>query len=141
MKGEANKRVIGGRLIFVFIICVTMIIDSTITAVTISDALGNQRVSVPYVLSYTIHLKEPTFGSTQLASSEYTTVYMEGCLNIGEQAGDPLVPVKTVTLLLPPKKAMTSINVVGTPVSINPCDIDLKEKPILPYQKSIPIGS
>jgi len=130
-----------GRLAVAVVICVLMITTSMATATTNSVKMNKQVNPIVNSLSYTFLFKEPSFSSVQTAGSGYTTINMQGSLAIGKQAGDPSMPVRTVTLLLPPKKSVTSINVVGTPVPINPSGINLKEKPILPYQKPIPIGS
>jgi len=50
------------------------------------------------------------------------------------------MPVKMVQLLLPPKKTVSHINVIGTPVTFKLGNVDL-EKPVFPQQQSIPIGS
>jgi hypothetical protein len=102
--------------------------------------LNEQMNTSTNSLSYTFLFQEPNFKSIQVSSSGYTTISMDGCMAIGNQAGDPLLPVKLVSLLLPPKKAVSSINVVGTPVEIE-SNVNLLEKPIFPYQRSVPIGS
>ena len=130
-----------GRLVVGVIICVLMLTTSMATATINSVKISKQMNPNVNSLSYTFLFKEPSFSSMQAVGSDYTTIDMQGCLAIGKQAGDPSIPVRTITLLLPPKKAVTSINIVGTPVPINPSGINLKEKPILPYQKPIPIGS
>jgi hypothetical protein len=129
-----------GKLVVGVIICVLMITTSMATAM-ISLKTDRQTNPIANDLSYTFLFKEPSFNSIKAAGSDYTTINMPGCLDVGKQGGDPLIPAKIITLLLPPKKEVVSINVVGTPVPINPSGIDLKEKPILPYQKPIPIGS
>jgi len=123
------------------IICILVITTSMATATVNSVKMSKQMNTNVNSLSYTFLFKEPGFSSIQAAGSDYTKIDMQGCLAIGKQAGDPSMPVRIVTLLLPPKKVVTSIDVVGTPVPINSSGINLKEKPILPYQKPIPIGS
>ena len=130
-----------GRLAIAVVICILMLTTSMVTATTNSIKISKQMNSNANSLSYTFLFKEPSFTSVLADGSYYTTIDMSGCLTVGKQVGDPLLPVKTITLLLPPKKAVISINVVGTPVSINPSGINLKEKPILPYQRPVPVGS
>jgi len=91
-------------------------------------------------LIYTFLFKEPSFKTIQPDNSEYTLVDIDGCLSIGKQAGEPQIPIKMISLLLPPKKTVSSINVVGTPIEIE-SSINLLEKPIFPYQNSVPFGS
>ena len=130
-----------GRLFVGVIICVLMITTSMATETTISVKMNKQVNPSINSLSYTFLFKEPSFSSIQAAGSDYTTIDMQGCLAIGKQAGDPVIPIRAITLLLPPKKAVASINVVGTPIPINPSGINLNEKPILPYQRPVPIGN
>jgi hypothetical protein len=130
-----------GRLAVAVAICFLMITTAVATTMAISIKSGRQIDLNGNSLSYTFLFKEPSFNLINAAGSDYTTIDMQGCLAIGKQAGDPSIPVRMITLLLPPKKAVASLNVVVTPVSINPSGINLKEKPILPYQKPIPIGS
>ncbi|MCX6667843.1 MAG: hypothetical protein NTV74_06390 [Euryarchaeota archaeon] len=128
-----------GRLAIAVAICVLMVTTSMATAMI---SLRTDRQTNPIVnnLSYTFLFKEPSFKSIQASGSGYTEISMQGCMAIGKQAGEPLVPVKLITLLLPPKKAVASINVVGTPIEIE-SNINFLEKPVFPYQKPVPIGS
>jgi hypothetical protein len=51
-----------------------------------------------------------------------------------------MLPAQVVTLLLPPMKTVSNVKVVGSKVEINLEDYDLIEKPIFPYQDSVPFG-
>ena len=129
-----------GRLAIAVAICVFMLTTSVAAVMGTSIKNDSQMNTNVNNLSYTFLFKEPSFKSIQASSSEYTTISMDGCMAIGKQAGEPLVPVKLITLLLPPKKAVASITVVGTPIAIE-SNMNLLEKPVFPYQKSVPIGS
>jgi len=129
-----------GRSSIGVIICVLMLTTSVSATMGNFINLNEQMNTSTNSLRYTLLFQEPNFKSIQLRSSEYTTISIDGCMAIGKQVGDPLLPVKLVSLLLPPKKAVSSINVVGTPVLIE-SNVNLLEKPIFPYQRSVPIGS
>lgn len=51
------------------------------------------------------------------------------------------MPIKPITMLLPPMKTVSQIVVGGTPVIVTSPGMDLTEKPVMPYQPSIPFGS
>ena len=136
MKNESKKRRTVGRLGVVFAICLAMVMTSAVTAIGTSMKLDQTILSNR--LSYSFEFKEP---NVQLKNSDYTTITLPGCLAMGKQAGDPAMPVKMIQLLLPPKKTVSHINVIGTPVTVQIPNIDLTEKPIFPQQQSVPIGS
>ncbi len=92
-------------------------------------------------LSYTFSFTEPSFHEKMVHDTVYTTIDMSGCMAIGERAGEPSMPVKFVKLLLPPMEKVKDISVFGVPVEIDTGDINLLEKPVLPYQNPVPIGS
>ncbi|UCD12958.1 MAG: hypothetical protein JSW60_05165, partial [Thermoplasmatales archaeon] len=92
-------------------------------------------------ISYSFTFIEPSLQTVEADNSYYTNINMPGCLAIGKQAGVPTVPIKFIKLLLPPKKTVSNIDVVGTPVEIELGSIDLKESPIFPYQNPVPFGS
>jgi hypothetical protein len=149
MKNMNYKKIFLGRRIVGVVICV-LLVATSMTAITATSNLKgdikqrlnlNKQVISPDSLSYSFYFKEPSFESIQAGGSEYTKINMPGCLAIGQQAGEPNMPLKIVKLLLPPKKAVSSIDVVGTPVSIDLSGIDLTKKPVFPYQKPVPIGN
>ena len=135
MKNRTHQKSTIGKLGVVFVICVAMILTSTVasvgTASKLNQFMQNSR------LVYTFEFKAP---SLQAASLEYTDITMPGCLSVGKTAGDPALPVKVITLVLPPNKTVSRMSVVGTPVTIQQ-DIDLIEKPLFPQQRSVPFGS
>ncbi len=134
MKNRTDHKSTVGKLGVVFIICIAMIMTSAVTSVgnasKLDQFMQNSR------LVYTFDFKEPAL---QAASTDYTTITMPGCLAVGKTAGDPAVPVKVVSLLLPPNKTVSRINVLGTPVTLK--TPDLIQKPLLPQQRSVPFGS
>jgi hypothetical protein len=136
MKNRTKQKSTVGKLGVVFVICFTMIMTSAVTSVGTASKLDQLMLNSRMV--YTFDFQEPTL---QTKTADYTTMTLPGCLTVGKTAGDPAVPVKIVTLLLPPNKTVSRINVLGTPVLLNTEDIDLTQKPMFPQQRSVPFGS
>jgi len=88
---------------------------------------------------YSFTFIEPHLQTDQMGNSYYTTVHTSGCISIGKQAGNPMMPVKSVKLLIPSMNIVTDVDVIGTPIEIE-LDVNLKEKPVSPYQSPVPIG-
>ena len=136
MKKTNFRKLRLGRLTIGVFICILML--STSVATTLGNFINSDENN-SNSLSYTFLFKEPVFKSIHQDSSEYTLIDIQGCMAVSSQAGEPQIPIKTITLLLPPKKTVSSINVVGTPVQIQ-SPINLIEKPVFPYQNSVPFG-
>jgi len=90
-------------------------------------------------LTYSFSFKEPELFKTQLFDNSFTKILVPGTITLGNSAGEPTLPVSFMKILLPPKTTIKSIDVQGTPVEID-TSINLKDKPILPYQNPVPIG-
>jgi hypothetical protein len=86
-------------------------------------------------LSYTLAFIEPDFQTIRADGSDYTSLQMPGCMAIGKQAGAPMLPVKSVKLLLPAMTTVTSVTVTGDIVELASI-----EDPVYPYQNPVPIG-
>jgi len=131
-----NKRIVGNSAIGA-IFCILVLLASMATAININ---GNNKTSANLneVLSYTFLFMEPKAQTTFENNQDYTLIEMQGCLAIGKNAGEPIIPIKPVSLLLPPMKTVKNIQITGTPVEyqIN----DLVDKPIFPYQNPVPFG-
>ena len=125
-----NKRVVGKGVIGA-IFCVCIMLVSMTTAIDLTTT--NEDIES---LSYTYLFKKPNLQMTLTNNQEYTLLESDGCYAIGKNAGDPMTPIKPVSLLLPPMKEVVEINVVGTSV-----EVDMVSKPIFPYQNPVPIGS
>ena len=91
-------------------------------------------------LQYTVPFSEPTFGSRTIQGSEYTLITIPGCIGLGQTAGEPALPVKFITLLLPARTTVADIQIDGVPVHLDTSALNLVAKPILPYQHPVPIG-
>jgi hypothetical protein len=141
MKNKMRNNIVVGRVGVVILICLSMIMTSAAIPIGNSLQLNNQTMFTFNRMSYSFEFKEPSLQSKNVDGSDYTTISMPGCLAVGKQAGDPMMPVKTISLLLPPKTAISRISVIGTPVPVELSSVDLTERPIFPSQPSIPIGN
>ena len=111
--------------------------ETTFTEFSILDTSNDIADS----LSYTFSFLKPSMEEIELHGSAFTRVSTRGCTALGKSAGEPALPVKFVKLLLPPRKTVKSVNVGGEPVEVELKGIDLREKPVLPYQNPVPVGS
>ncbi len=91
-------------------------------------------------LSYDFLFIEPEFDTLTISNNGYSQIHMSGCIALGKDAGNPKLPVKFIKLLLPPMKSIKTIEVSGHPVEVSPQDIDLIDKPLIPYQNPVPVG-
>jgi hypothetical protein len=132
MKGNNYKKGIVGRSAIGAVFCTLILLASMTTAINLSKTYNNEEIEN---LSYTFLFKEPKTQLTFANSHDYTLIEMEGCIGIGKNAGEPMLPIKSVSLLLPPMKDVANIQVTGTPI-----EIDSVEKPVIPYQNPVPFG-
>jgi hypothetical protein len=133
-----NKKRILSRGNISLVVCI-LLLTTALSAATVTsfepDDLTEEKVS------YSFTFIEPSFQTVEADNSLYTNINMPGCMAMGRQAGEPSLPVKFIKLLLPPMKTVTDVTVVGNPIEIDLGIIDLKQKPVFPYQESVPIGS
>ena len=141
MKDKIKKKSAIGRLSVVFAVSIAMLMPSAATAIGISLALDHQTLFPENRMTYTFEFKEPTLEALNGNGATYTLVSMSGCMAIGRQTGDPVMPVKTVQLLIPPKKAVSAMSVTGTPIVVPLTNNNLIQNPVFPQQPSVPIGS
>ena len=135
MKRKKFKLIDISRRNLSIILCAILVITSFSSIMVTSEKISYEN------LNYTFLFVEPKLSETNFDDNVYSTIDMPGCIAIGQQAGQPSLPVKNVKILIPPKKIVTNVQVVGTPVDVDVNGIDLIEKPIFPYQNPIPIGS
>jgi len=137
-----NKNIL--KQFFCVAIFLVMISTSIVTAVKFS---GSQKtvddINEINSLSYTYKFNEPKLRKTSisLVESDYSLLEMDNCMNTGRQAGEPLMPVKVMRLLVPPMKEVKSIQITGTPVEVELDNSELIEIPVIPYQNSVPFGT
>jgi len=115
----------------------SVVVCILLTATSLSVALDATSGSnlKDNCLSYSFVFIEPGLQMATVDTTDYTLLQMPGCMAIGKQAGDPMLPVKSVKLLLPAMTTVTSITVTGVPVELASI-----ENPIYPYQNPVPIG-
>ena len=65
---------------------------------------------------------------------------MPGCMDIGRDIGSPNIPVKFVKFLIPPGYTIDRIESFGDALSVDTKVFDVKNTPIIPYQKPVPIS-
>jgi hypothetical protein len=106
-------------------------------ATAISINLPNTTNSNEF-LSYTFLFVKPESQTIFENNHDYTLIDMEGCYALGKNSGEPMMPIKPVSLLLPPMKAVNNIQVTGIPVEFQVNN--LVDKPIFPYQDPVPFG-
>jgi len=131
-----NKRTTGKSAIGAFF-CISILLASLATAININEEHDTSTNSNEF-LSYTYLFAEPKTQTTFENNKDYSLIEMKGCLPIGKNAGEPMMPIKPVSLLLPPMKTVNDIQVTGTPVEYQIEDLD--SKPIFPYQNPVPFG-
>ena len=137
-KNFEKERISKGAIGAIF--CMFILVASMATAVNISQ--NEVEISTEMEsLSYTFLFEDPGFQLTTENNQDFTLVEMDGCLPMGKNSGVPMMPVKPVTLLLPPMKTVSNVEVTGTPITIELGDIDLVEKPVFPYQNPVPFGA
>ena len=135
MRKNLFKKINKGRRITSIVLCALLITTSFVVTLSASDTNNNVES-----LSYTIQMSEPKLKSTIVENKEYTLIETPGSIGIGDSNGAPMLPVQVVSFLLPPMKTVSNVEISGTKVEINLEGLDLKEKPIFPYQDSVPFG-
>ena len=135
MKNKIKQRSTVGKLGVVFVICCAMIMTSAVTSAGYTPKLD--QLFLNNRLTYSFDFQPPVL---QAETNEYTKISLPGCLTVGKTEGDPALPVKIITLLLPPNKTVSRISVVGTPITLD-SEVDLTQKPLYPQQRSVYFGS
>jgi hypothetical protein len=135
MKNTTKLNMSVGKLGVVFVVCLAMIMTSSVIAVENGSKMNQYLLNNQMV--YSFDFKEPVL---QAASEGYTGISMPGCLTMAKTDGNPALPVKFVSLLLPPMETVSQITVQGTPVTFNLRGVDLSQRPLFPQQHSVPIG-
>jgi len=84
-------------------------------------------------LTYTFAFTEPSLHTMRIDRTDYTLLRMPGCLSIGKQVGDPMLPVKSVKLLIPAGATVTTVTIIGTLVELTGVSAA-----VCPYQDPVP---
>ena len=140
MKSNYFKKVIKSRSVIGAVFCVCIMLASMATAI---DIMKNTEKTTNEVksLSYTFLFKTPSLKISEVNNKDFTSIELEGCLGIGKSAGWPTLPIKPISLLLPPMKTVSNVQVIGTSKVLDLNGFNLVEKPVFPYQNEVPIGS
>ena len=107
----SRKVKLGGRSVCVAI-CALLVTTSLVVAMDASrnNDLNEKTTSTIESLSYSFEFIEPELRITTVSNSEYTLIDMAGCIGIGKQAGEPMMPANIIKLLIPPMKTVTNVN-------------------------------
>ncbi|MGF3553941.1 MAG: FG-GAP-like repeat-containing protein [Thermoplasmatota archaeon] len=92
-------------------------------------------------MSYTFSFLEPGLEEIELRGTKFSKINMQGCIALGKNVGEPSLPVKFVKLLIPPGKTVKNVLVSGESKEVAVKGVNLREKPIVPYQNPVTIGS
>ena len=116
------------------IFCMLILIASMANAVDITNekkinTFDNEN------LSYTFLFKEPSSKLKTANDQDYTLMEIDGCIAIAKNPGEPVTAAKPVSILLPPKKQVSNVEIEGTFEEID------MELPVFPYQAPVPFGS
>ncbi len=53
------------------------------------------------------------YSTYEVNNNYYTSVGLEGCLGLGKNSGWPTLPIKPISILLPPMKTVSNVQVIG----------------------------
>ncbi|HEC87969.1 MAG TPA: hypothetical protein ENI52_01480, partial [Thermoplasmata archaeon] len=129
MANKCKRKIIGTLVLGIFLI----------TSVFPYTAVGGNENNVEEqstYLSYEITFIEPVLKEKSLFNNSFSEISMYDCINMGE-IGKPSLPVHGTKILLPYGKEIKNIDIYGESIELNIRDIDLKEKPIFPYQPPV----
>jgi hypothetical protein len=92
-------------------------------------------------LSYSFSFPTPLLSTGTYADAMFTKINLPGCLGLGRQPGDPILPVKFIQLRLPPRSTLGSVTVTGSLVDITHNGINLTENYPYPAPEETPLGA
>jgi len=116
--------------IFITLLLVMM---TTTSLVTTAD---------PFIsdLYYSFTFAQPNLMQQNIRTESFTSINIPGCMNIGKEIGAPNIPVKFITLLIPPGCEIKQVTVTGVSEKSDLRGFDLITSPVIPYQRPLPIG-
>ncbi|HMA82854.1 MAG TPA: CARDB domain-containing protein, partial [Candidatus Thermoplasmatota archaeon] len=92
-------------------------------------------------LIFRIPFAEPNLIDYSNSYGTFTKISMPNTYNIGSKSGNPTYPVYPMKILLPYQKEILDIDITTSQLStLENQRANLQDKPIVPYQKSVPIG-
>ena len=117
------------------LICAVLISTSFVTALSITK--NNNDIET---LTFSFSIPTPKVITKTYENTEYTFIESANSIGIGGSSGAPMLPVQVISLLLPPMKSVSNVEVDGTKVEIDMGNHNLIEKPVFPYQDPVPFG-
>jgi len=114
---------------------ITSILIAILFLTTVFASIFTTADDTQSELNYAFKFNQPTLKESQLRSDHFTSLHITGCMNVGQDIGGPNIPVKFVKLLIPPGSEVVNVDVTGEAVSLDIRDFNLKDTPIVPYQK------
>jgi hypothetical protein len=144
-----KNRWIENRQSIVIVTCI-LLLTTTSSAVFLSTSNHipsttfiekNTQTHISERLSYTFSFQEPHIEEITLFDSIFSMATVPGCTVLGQRDGLPALPVKFIKLLLPPQTTVHAIHVDSSLVEVEVNEIDLLQKPIVPYQNPVPIST
>jgi hypothetical protein len=138
MKDVLVRKGAAGFILFVLVGVAAIPLMSTIDR---GSPLGFEQGGTTEQLTYTFSFVPPTVGTIETAYGSFTKIALPGCLVMGEQPGNPMLPVKFIQLLLPPQETVDAVTVTGSSVELRSSGRDLTREHVFPSQKEVPAGS
>ena len=116
-------------------ICALLVTTTLVSALAIRDKYDDYEA-----LSFSFTLSKPKICTKTVDNMDYTFIETANSIGLGISNGAPTLPVQVISILLPPMKTVSNIFVEGEKEEINLEDYNLIEKPVFPYQDSVPFG-
>ena len=89
---------------------------------------------------FSVSFSAPTISTQQIADTTFYDIHMNGCIGKATHPGDPIIPVKYITLLLPPCRSVETVTVTGTPIELSITGKNVTHYQVLPSQNQRPTG-
>jgi len=132
---ENSLKIKKGSRILSIAICALMVTTTLVSALAITDKYEDSET-----LSYSFLLPTPKVVTKTYENNEYSFIESANSVGIGESIGAPILPVQVISLLLPPMKSVSNVEIDGKKIQLDIGNYNLLEKPVFPYQDSVPFG-
>jgi parallel beta-helix repeat protein len=128
-----RKRIFSSILVFILVV-------ASFTCFKTQAETSSQSVDTLSSLEFTFSFLKPDVHEIVVHDTHYSTITIPGCMSSGKNPGEPALPVKCITLLLPAATKVKNIRVFGESQEIK-TPINLVDTPVIPYQNPVSIGS
>jgi len=128
----------------ILISTIVVLILSNLIFANISTQVHSSADDTSQYLEYSISFSEPQLTTNIFDREQYSSISIPGTYATGQKSGDPAIPAKPIRILLPQGTSFKDISISFTEkrnIHTQEKGINLKEIPIVPFQKQIPIGS